>query len=92
MWLVLLLIDDASRYMWLVLLSSRDQAANAIKKFQAGVEVETGRKLHTLRTDRGGEFTVVTFGEYCAEKGSNVSSRPPTLLNKTASSSTGIKP
>ena len=65
----LLLVDDASRFMWLVLLSSKDEAAGAIKKFQAGVEVETGRKLRALRTDRGGEFTAVTFGEYCAEQG-----------------------
>ncbi|WVZ83650.1 hypothetical protein U9M48_030778 [Paspalum notatum var. saurae] len=65
----LLLVDDVSRYMWIMLLTSKDEAAGAIKKFQAGVEVETGRKLRALRTDRGGEFTAVTFGEYCAEKG-----------------------
>lgn len=52
--------------MWLVLLSAKDEAAGAIIKFQARVEVETGRKLRALRTDRGGEFTSVTFGEYCA--------------------------
>ncbi|WVZ88092.1 hypothetical protein U9M48_034645 [Paspalum notatum var. saurae] len=55
--------------MWLVLLTNKDKAAGAIKKFQAGVEVETGRKLCALRTDHGGEFTAVTFEEYCAEKG-----------------------
>ncbi|WVZ83459.1 hypothetical protein U9M48_030605 [Paspalum notatum var. saurae] len=65
----LLLVDDVSRYMWLVLLTRKDEAADTIKKFQAGVEVETGRKLRALRTDRGGEFTAVTFGEYCTEKG-----------------------
>lgn len=65
----LLLVDDLSRYLWLILLASKDEAAAAIKKFQAGVEVETGRKLRALRTDRGGEFTSVTFGDYCAEKG-----------------------
>ncbi|KAH7845363.1 hypothetical protein Vadar_001167 [Vaccinium darrowii] len=65
----LLLVNDFSRYIWLVLLSSKDEAVGAIMKFQSGVEVETGRKLRALRTDRGGEFTSVTFGEYCAEKG-----------------------
>lgn len=50
----LLLVDDLSRYMWLVLLPSKDHAASAIKNFQAGIEVETGRKLKALRTDRGG--------------------------------------
>jgi IS30 family transposase len=65
----LLLVDDMSRYMWIQLLSSKGQASAAIKNFQASVEVETGRKLKTLRTDRGGEFTSVEFGRDCAERG-----------------------
>ncbi|WVZ91404.1 hypothetical protein U9M48_037581 [Paspalum notatum var. saurae] len=65
----LLLVDDASRYMWVMLVSQKSEAAAEIIKFQAGVEVESGRKLRALRTDRGGEFTAVTFGEYCARQG-----------------------
>lgn len=65
----LLLVDDLSRYMWIRLLSSKDQASSEIKNFQAAVEVETGKKLKVLRTDRGGEFTSVEFGRYCAERG-----------------------
>lgn len=65
----LLLVDDKSRYMWLTLLQSKDQAAEAIKRFKAGTEVETGRRLRLLRTDRGGEFTVATFAAYCADEG-----------------------
>ncbi|KAK3147062.1 hypothetical protein QOZ80_3BG0277590 [Eleusine coracana subsp. coracana] len=67
--LFLLLVDDLSRFMWLILLSSKDQAAGAIKNFLAGAEAEAGRKLRTLRTDRGGEFTAHAFAEYCAEHG-----------------------
>lgn len=33
------------------------------------MEVETGRKLKVLRTDRRGEFTSVEFGEYCTSRG-----------------------
>jgi hypothetical protein len=58
----LLLVDDMSRFMWLRMLSSKDEAPTAIKNFKAAVEVETGRRLKTLRTDRGGEFTSVEFG------------------------------
>jgi hypothetical protein len=50
----LLLVDDMSRFMWIRLLSSKDQAPWVIKNFQAAVEVETGKKLMVLRTDRGG--------------------------------------
>jgi len=65
----LLLVDDMSRYMWLTLLRSKADAPTAIVTFQARVERESGRKLKVLRTDNGGEFTSVTFGEYCAGEG-----------------------
>ena len=55
--LFLLVVDDRSRYMWLVLLASKDQAMEAIVRLQARLENESSKKLGTLRTDRGGEFT-----------------------------------
>jgi transposase InsO family protein len=64
----LLLVDDSSRYMWLRTVRSKDQAAVAIKQFQQVAEAETGTKLHTFRSDRGGEFTFVEFTEYCVEQ------------------------
>nr|CAH66624.1 OSIGBa0115A19.5 [Oryza sativa] len=65
----LLLVDDMSRHMWIRLLSGKHEAATAIKQFQVGVELESGRKLRALRTDRGGEFTSVEFMDYCADHG-----------------------
>jgi hypothetical protein len=65
----LLLVDDMSRYMWLTLLRSKAHAPAAIMSFQAKVERETGKKLKVLRTDNGGEFTSVQFGQYCAGEG-----------------------
>jgi len=53
----LLLVDDCSRYMWLQLLASKGEAADAIKHFKETVEAESGKKLNVLRTDRGGKFT-----------------------------------
>ena len=38
--------------------------AEAIKKFKVHAEVESGKKLRVLRTDRGGEFTSVEFAMY----------------------------
>jgi transposase InsO family protein len=32
-------------------------------------EVASGRKLKVLRTNNGGEFTVVEFAAYCADEG-----------------------
>ncbi|CAA0827650.1 Gag-Pol-related retrotransposon family protein [Striga hermonthica] len=65
----LLLVDDCSRFMWLQLLTSKDQTAEAIKRFQARAEAESGKRLRVLRTDRGGEFTSVEFAAYCANQG-----------------------
>jgi len=55
--------------MWLQLLTSKDEAATAIKKFKMRAEAESGKKLHVLRTDHGGEFTSVEFTAYCADQG-----------------------
>ena len=68
-WYFLLLMDDCNRYMWLQLLMSKDKAAAAIKKFKIRAEAESSKKLRVLRTDRGGEFTLVEFAAYCADQG-----------------------
>ena len=39
----------------------------AIKKFKARVEAESGKKLRVLWTDHGGGFTSVEFVAYCAD-------------------------
>src|SRR6185503_10853598 len=62
----LLLVDDCSRFMWLQLLTSKDEAAEAIRRFKARAEVDSGKRLRVLRTDHGGEFTMVEFASYCA--------------------------
>ena len=41
----LLLVDDMSRYMWVVLLDTKAAAADAIKRHQAVAEKECDRKL-----------------------------------------------
>ena len=65
----LLLVDDRSRYMWVVMLSSKDRPAKAIKEIKAHGEGESRLKMGTLRTNRGGEFTSYEFVEYCAGEG-----------------------
>jgi transposase InsO family protein len=65
----LLLVDDLSRYMWFVVLGSKGEAANAIRRAQAAAEAECGRKLRVLRTDNGGEFMAAEFTSYCVDEG-----------------------
>jgi hypothetical protein len=65
----LLLIDDLSRYIWVVVLVSKGEVVNAIRRSQAATEAKCGRKLRVLCTDNGGEFTVAEFASYCADEG-----------------------
>jgi hypothetical protein len=65
----LLLIDDLSRYMWVVVLGSKGEAANGIRRAQATAEAKYDHKLHVLRTDNGDEFTVVEFMSYYVDEG-----------------------
>jgi transposase InsO family protein len=65
----LLLVDDLSRYKWVVVLGSKGEAADAIRRAQAAAEAECGHKLRVLRTDNGGEFMAAEFTSYCADEG-----------------------
>ena len=64
-----LVVDDYSRYMWVVLLRSKDEAFEAFKKLKAATEMEHKVKVRALRTDRGGEFTSNEFNDYCEKIG-----------------------
>lgn len=66
---VFVLIDDYSRYMWSILMKEKSEAFAKFKIFKALVEQETGTKIKTLRTDRGGEFTSREFKEFCDDSG-----------------------
>nr|GEZ94468.1 zinc finger, CCHC-type [Tanacetum cinerariifolium] len=54
---ILLLVDDYSRYIWVYFLTTKDQAFDTFKEYKM------------LRTDRGGEFTLNEFIQYCKENG-----------------------
>jgi hypothetical protein len=58
---MLLLVHDFSRYMWVSLLSSKDQVALAIQRIQAAAERKSANILCAHRTDRGGESTAAQF-------------------------------
>ena len=63
------MVDDHSRYMWVEVLKSKDQALDCFKKIVKRAEVESDNKLKALRTDRGGEFLSNLFSVFCDEQG-----------------------
>jgi hypothetical protein len=46
-------VDDHSRYMWVEMLKTKDQALEYFKKIKLRAELESDGKLKALRTDRG---------------------------------------
>jgi hypothetical protein len=65
----LLLVDDLFRYMWVMVLGSKGEVANAIKHAQVAAEAECGRKLHVLRINKGDKFMTTEFALYYADEG-----------------------
>ena len=65
----LLLVDDATRFMWVSLLTAKSATADAIKRVQAEAKKASGCKLRVLRTDNGREFTAAELADYCADEG-----------------------
>jgi IS30 family transposase len=65
----LLVVDDYSRYMWVELLRTKDEALSYLKKIKQRAEVDCGGKLKALRTDFGGEFDSILFTVFCNKQG-----------------------
>ena len=57
-------IDGFSRYMYLYLLHSKDEALEDFKVFKVEVEKQCSKQIKVVRSDRGGEY----YGR-CIENG-----------------------
>lgn len=62
-------IDDCSRFTYVYLLKTKDEAFNVFKAYKAEVENQLGRKIKVLRSDRGGEYFPNDFNIFCEEHG-----------------------
>jgi hypothetical protein len=62
-------IDDYSRKTWLYLLKTKDEVFSKFQEFKAEIENLTNKKINTLRTDNGGEYTSKEFVDVCKSEG-----------------------
>ena len=71
MYTVFPFIDDFSCNTWIYFLKGKNEVFNKFKEFKALVKNHTERKIKTLWSDNGGEFTSKEFQELCIELGTN---------------------
>jgi hypothetical protein len=50
------MIDDASRYCYVYLFKTRNEALNCFKTYKTEVENQLEKKIKHFRSDRGGEY------------------------------------
>jgi transposase InsO family protein len=62
-------IDDYSRKTWLYLLKSKHEVFIKFQEFKEEIENLTNKKIKTLRTDNGGEYTSKEFVAFCKTTG-----------------------
>jgi transposase InsO family protein len=60
-------IDDCTRFCYVYLLKTKDEALHYFKIYKAEVENQLKRKVKRLRSDRGGEYFSSEFSEFCVE-------------------------
>jgi transposase InsO family protein len=61
--------DDYSRKTWIYFLKTKDEVFNKFKEFKALIENLSERKIKTLRSDNGGEYTSKEFLNFCKDVG-----------------------
>ncbi|KAG9094427.1 hypothetical protein FS749_012503 [Ceratobasidium sp. UAMH 11750] len=62
-------VDDFSRVAWVFLLKTKDEVAKVFMRLRAHVELFTGFKIKTLRSDGGGEYKSHLLADYLADAG-----------------------
>ena len=62
-------IDDFSRKTWVYFMKNKDEVFSKFKEFEALIENHTEKKIKTIRSDNGREFTWNEFRELCKESG-----------------------
>jgi transposase InsO family protein len=70
-------IDDSTRFCYVYLLKTKDEAFNYFKTYKSEVENQLERKIKRLRSDRGGEYFSNVFDEFYMEHGIIHERTPP---------------
>ena len=70
-------IDDCTRFCYVYLLNSKDEAVDVFKQYKNEVENQLNLKIKMIRSDRGGEYES-PFAEICLENNIHQTTAPYT--------------
>uniref|UniRef100_H3H9I1 Integrase catalytic domain-containing protein n=1 Tax=Phytophthora ramorum TaxID=164328 RepID=H3H9I1_PHYRM len=70
-------IDDKSHFCVVYLLRNKSEVAAKFAEFVALAETQTGKRVKTLRSDNGGEYTSGAMAKFCADRGIVQKFTPP---------------
>jgi transposase InsO family protein len=69
--------DDFSRYGYIYLMRHKSESFEKFKKFQNEVQNQLGKTIKFLRSDRGGEYLSLEFGDHLKQCGIIPQLTPP---------------
>ncbi|GAB2269139.1 hypothetical protein Dimus_038757 [Dionaea muscipula] len=62
---VLVIVDDFSRFIWIIFLRGKDDTFHEFESFIKRAQNQVGHKLICIRTDHGTEFENSSFDDFC---------------------------
>lgn len=78
---ILSFIDDHTRFNTIFLLKHKCEAQEKFKQYQSFIELKTGARIGKLKSDRGGEYSSLSFMDYLRSQGieeeKGPANRPP---------------
>ncbi|KAG3121827.1 hypothetical protein C6341_g27222 [Phytophthora cactorum] len=69
--------DDKSHFCVVYLLRNKSEVADKFAEFVAMAETQTGKRVKTLRSDNGGEYTSGAMAKFCKDRGIEQKFTPP---------------
>jgi transposase InsO family protein len=70
-WYVLVIVDDCSRYSWVLFLESKDELFEHFQSLASRLINEHPNCLKAMHSDNGTEFRNAFFNQFCLEHGAN---------------------
>ena len=67
----LVIVDDYSRFTWIIFLAHKDETFELFQKFAKKVSTEKNSNIISIRSDHGTEFKNSLFEKFCSKHGIN---------------------